>query len=440
VRDYRLAIFGAEGFDVRVLRIYHGGRDASHRARDRALVAAGLDVTLVVPAHWPDGGMQEHLSDEPFDIVELPVDRPGDVNRHSYRSPGGLGRLVASLQPDVVDVHAEPVSLSARQWIRAAQGLPIVMYAAQNVDKRYPPPFAQYEQAAYRAVDGLYPCSRQAASVARGKGFTGLVEVLPLGVDPLYVAGDQRLDDPVLQVGLIGRLVPEKGVLDAVRVVGALGRERRVRLVIVGQGPVQGAAERLARDLGVELTLLPWQPVETLAALYRELHLVLVPSRATGTWVEQFGRIIVEGQAAGAVIAGYDSGAIAEVGGDACVLVPEGQVETLATGVAALVADPARYDSLRRLGLARASATTWTTVAARQAELYARVSSGGMPRRPAARTATRRRQLAHDEFGPTAELAGGQVRPFALPVLREDTALARVAAGVLDGTTRRLGR
>ena len=41
---------------MRVLRVYHGGRDPAHRARDRALVEAGVELTTVVPAQWSEGG------------------------------------------------------------------------------------------------------------------------------------------------------------------------------------------------------------------------------------------------------------------------------------------------------------------------------------------------------------------------------------------------
>ena len=112
-----------------------------------------------------------------------------------------------------LDIHEEPVSVAARQWLAAVPSdLPVVMYTAQNVDKRYPPPFAQYERAAHRRVAALYPCSRQAASVARGKGFSGLIEVLPLGFDDtLFCPGEQYVDDAEIVLGLVGRLVPEKG-------------------------------------------------------------------------------------------------------------------------------------------------------------------------------------------------------------------------------------
>ncbi|HLX33009.1 MAG TPA: glycosyltransferase family 4 protein [Gaiellaceae bacterium] len=382
---------------MKVLRVYHAGRDAAHRARERALVAAGIDVTLVVPRAWPGG--EAELSQEPFRMVELDVARPGDVNRHRYRDPQALARVLADVRPDLLDVHEEPFSVAARQWLRAApQDLPVVMYTAQNVDKRFPPPFHQWEKAAHRRVAALYPCTRQAASVARGKGFAGRIDVLPLGYDDaLFRPGEQSLDDAELVLAFAGRLVPEKGVEDAIRVLAAVARVRPARLVVCGEGPVT------PRGDGVEF-LGRVGPAE-LARVYRSAHVVLVPSRPTATWTEQFGRVIVEAQASGAVVAGYDSGSIREVGGDAALLAPTGDVDALA----ALVLGLDDFESRRSAGLELAAERTWQRVAERQAALYREPKERlSLPRSP-----RKRRELARAEFGATAATTAG-TRPFAL--------------------------
>lgn len=402
----------------------------------------GVDLTLVVPSTWPAHGAEASLSTEPFRMIELPVRRPGDVNRHAYADQHSIAEVLAEVRPDVLDLHEEPVSVAARQWLEAAEDLPVTMYTAQNVDKRFPPPFAQWETAAYRRVQALYPCSRQAASVARGKGFGGLIEVLPLGIDPVYSPGRQSAADDEVRLGLVGRLVPEKGVTDAVRVLAHLRRRRPARLLVIGSGPEEGPARERARELGVAeaVEFVPWQPLPTLAGLYRELHVVLVPSRATETWVEQFGRIILEGQASGAVVAGYRSGAIPEVAGDAGVLVDEDAADDLAREVAALLDDAARFAELRDAGIRRSGEVTWSAVAARQANLYDRVASvRRQPGRSAAGAAGR--ALARAEFGPPARLLGGE-RPFAVPILRRDTRWTRAAGRCLDlatDTARALG-
>ncbi|HVS85854.1 MAG TPA: glycosyltransferase family 4 protein [Gaiellaceae bacterium] len=419
---------------LRVLRVYHAGRDPAHRARERALVAAGAEVTLVVPASWPEEG-ESILSPEQFRIVELDTARTGDVNRHRYRDPRALAEIVASARPDVVDLHEEPFSAAVRQWLRAVPAkLPVVTYAAQNVDKRLPPPFHWYERAAHRRVAAIYPCSRQAASVARGKGFAGEIAVLPLGYDEaLFRAGTQSLADPELVFAFVGRLVPEKGLLDAVRVFARVDARRPARLVVAGTGPAEAAARSLAGSLGVSdrLDLLGRRDRSELAAVFRAAHVVLVPSTPTETWTEQFGRVIVEAQASGAVVAGYDSGSIAEVGGEAALLAPPGDVETLVRRVADLVADEAGYQRRRRGGLELAAGRTWARVAEQQLALYRAVASEPAPRRDLPPSPRRRREVARGEFGPTAATVAGS-RPFALPFLRRGGPVPRLLAAGID--------
>jgi glycosyltransferase involved in cell wall biosynthesis len=420
---------------VRVLRIYHGGRNAAHRARERALQEAGADVALVVPSAWPDELQVASLADERVPIFELPVVRPGDVNRHAYLDAGSLSRTIRAFRPDVLDIHEEPFSVVARQCIAMApRGVQIVMYTAQNVDKRFPPPYAQYERAAHHRVAALYPCSAQAASVARGKGFSGLIDVLPLGCDAsTFSPGTQSLDDAELVLGFFGRLVPEKGAADALRVLERLHRERPTRLIVVGDGPEEPSLRAQAAALGLadRVDLFPWQPPEELARLYQTAHVVLVPSRPTQTWVEQFGRVIVEAQASGAVVAGYASGAIPEVAGEAAILAEVGAVSQLADGVAEMVLDPAGYARRREHGIALSRMYTWTQVAEHQAELYRRVAAGeaGAVRLP--RSPRRRREAARLEFGPTAATIAG-IRPFALPLLRRGGLAAATLGSLID--------
>jgi len=424
--------------DVRVVRIYHGGANRAHRGRERALAAAGTKITLVIPSQWPpEADADFAVSGEDFSTVELPVRRSGDVNRHAYTDSSLLARLLRDLAPDVLDIHEEPFSVAARQWVAAAPpDLPVVMYTAQNIDKRFPPPYAPYEYWAHRRVAALYPCSAQAASVARGKGFAGLIDVLPLGYDEsVFFPGTQAPDDEEIVLGLFGRLVPEKGITDAVEILARVNRVRPARLVIVGRGPEEGLARNRARALGLadRLDLLPWQSASELAQTYRRTHVVLVPSRPTTTWVEQFGRVIVEAQASGSVVAGYASGAIPEVAGESAILTGVGAVAELGEGVAALVSEPADYARRRAQGIELSSFQTWNEVAARQVDLYHRVAAGDIPRLELPRSPRRRRQFAQTEFGPAAPTTAG-ARPFALPILRRGGMVAAPVAGALDVT------
>jgi glycosyltransferase involved in cell wall biosynthesis len=420
---------------MRVLRVYHEGRRPEHRLRERALAAVGVDVTLVVPRQWPDADGTTIVPAEGLDIREMRVTRPGDVNRHAYESVGALRRLVADTRPDVVDLHEEPFSVAVHQWLDAVpRSLPVALYTAQNIDKRFPPPFALYERKALQRAAALYPCSSQAASVARGKGASGLIDVLPLGYDAAaFLPGEQAVADPVFTLALVGRLVPEKGVADAVRVLAGLHAVRPTVLLLVGSGPEADRARTLAADLGVaaQLELLPWQSPNALAETFRRTHVALVLSRPTATWVEQFGRVIVEAHASGAVVAGYASGAIPEAAGGAAVLTAVGDHSTLVEELSELSRNEPAFSTLRERGFALSRDRTWAAIGDRHARLYRLLAAGDVPRVELPRSPHARRELARAEFGPPASSTVGD-RPFALPLLRNGGAAASMLAKALD--------
>jgi glycosyltransferase involved in cell wall biosynthesis len=344
--------------------------------------------------------------------------------------------LVVELKPDVVDLFEEPFSRAAGQLLpRLPPELPVVMYSAQNLDKRWPPPYRGYERRSLARVQGFYPCSRQAAAVLRGKGYGGIIDPLPLGYDEWhYSSGTQSLTNDRLRLALVGRMVPEKGVCDAIQVLANLHslRGMDVELVLAGSGPALAAATSLAEQLGVgdRVEHRPWLAVQDMAELYQETHVVLAPSRSTDRWVEQFGRMIVEAQASGCVVVGYESGSIPEVGGDAAMLVREGDVEALAAAAAVILRDSDQFEARKRAGLALSQERTWAKIAAKQIDLYRAALEVG-PTAVLAGSPRDWRQRAVEEFGRPAE-ALGQTRPFALPYLRRPSAVSRALGNAMD--------
>ena len=164
------------------------------------------------------------------------------------------------------------------------------MYTAQNIDKRFPPPFSIYERRALARVSGLYPCSRQARVGSARQGVLGTdrgdsARIRSGSVWP----GEQSLADSELVLGLFGRLVPEKGVRDAVSILERVNSVRPARLLLAGSGPEASTAFAFAAELGLgdRVDLHEWLSTEDVAERYRRCHVVLVPSRVTPTWAEQ---------------------------------------------------------------------------------------------------------------------------------------------------------
>ena len=140
--------------------------------------------------------------------------------------------------------------------------------------------------------------------------------------------------------------------------------------------------------------------------------------------------MVSEGQASGSVVAGYASGAIPEVGGEAAALVPEGDARALEELVLRILEDPAEYAERRRAGLVRSSSRTWDAVALEQLAFYEQALAATTTAARQARPDALRADAAR-EFGPPAH-TNGDARPFALPLLRRPSALSNHLGRLID--------
>ena len=210
----------------------------------------------------------------------------------------------------------------------------------------------------------------------------GRITVIPHGVTPLFTdvagAGDLELrrlagvttSPYVLWTGSLRHHDPRKDV-DAL--VDALARVRNpaLRLVLVGAGgPELQRLARRAEDAGV--TLLHGGRCEdrVLAALYRGAGAVAIPSRHEG-----FGLPMLEAMACGAPVVASAAGNLTQLGADAALLVPPGDVAALSGALRTVLDDPAVAGRLRGAGVRRAAGYTWRRTAEQTIAVYQRVAA-----------------------------------------------------------------
>src|SRR5205807_10028847 len=167
---------------------------------------------------------------------------------------------------------------------------PLLLYSAQNIEKRYPWPFRSLERAALQTADAVYVCNEEAGDILRRKGFGGLVRVLPLGVDVARFVPGHPGGPPPLRIGFVGRLVPEKGVQV---ILDAMKNEDDWYLEVVGAGPHRTWLTEWTRELGLtdRVSFRGHASNDELPELYRQFHVVVVPSLPTPSWREQFGSV-----------------------------------------------------------------------------------------------------------------------------------------------------
>jgi glycosyltransferase involved in cell wall biosynthesis len=345
--------------------------------RKAELLAAGggLDLTVVVPPLWRDGTLVRRLERAHVDgyhLVETPIVRPGDFHLHFYPR---FGRVLDAARPDIVHVDEEPYNLATFLALVEARrrGARTLFFTWQNLDRRYPPPFRWFERYAHTHVDSAIAGSRTAGEVLRAKGYTGPLWHIPqVGVDPdVYRPADATPGPRPLVVGFAGRLVRGKGVDLLIEALSAL--EGDWRLDVLGDGPELDGLQSLARARGVDarVTWTPWRPSAAMPDHYRSLDVLVLPSRSTPTWIEQFGRVLTEAMACGVPCVGSDSGEIPHVLGEAGLVFREDDVDGLRAALAALAGSA---DLRARLGAAGRTRVleryTMAAVAADTAHVY----------------------------------------------------------------------
>ena len=281
---------------------------------------------------------------------------------------------LATLQPDIIDLWEEPWSLLSAQIARLCRTmLPrcrFISETEQNIDKRLPLPFEFFRSATLKQADYVVARNEEAISVVRKKGFGGPAKVVGNGVDTEMF---RPLEKEVCRVrygvsgfvvGYAGRLINEKGLTSLVSALRQMNGPRV--LLLSGDGPLRDtlAAEGFVKWCGNV-------PREELSSFYNALDVLVLPSRTTASWKEQFGRVLVEAQACGTPVVGSNSGAIPEVIGAAGLVFPEGNVSSLRNALERLRDDASLWEKLSSAGYTQARKRySWSAIASQMREIY----------------------------------------------------------------------
>ncbi|MGE0810831.1 MAG: glycosyltransferase [Immundisolibacter sp.] len=212
-----------------------------------------------------------------------------------------------------------------------------------------------------------------------------VVDVVPMGTDlgGCFTPPEQpaRAPDTLL---FAGRLVEKKGVvhlLDAVARLRATGRA--VTLIIAGDGPLRGALQTHAAQLGIGAHVTFMGAVEhtRLAGLFQQAAVAVVPSVvAVDGDQEGFGLVIVEAMGCACPVVASRLPAINDIAldGETALLVPPADADALASAIARVLDDTdgaaqraaaARVRVLERFG--------WESVSRRYADLLDRLARSG---------------------------------------------------------------
>lgn len=306
---------------LRIAVISHAAVVAANQEPFSALADAGAEVTVIAPrALRTDlrGKLAlEALRGSSARVIGLPVQLGG------YRPILGgqrgihvivyqrLAKALDAIAPQVVFIEEEPYSFAAFQataWCRSRR-VPFVVHQNQNLRRTLPPPFPQIAARVLGAAAGATVRNRSAERLLRAQGFTGPIIDFPHAIDPAryeVAAADPQLEAPI--VGFVGRLVPEKGLCELIDALAAIRSRAPASLLVVGDGPQRVEAEARAHRALVPARFLGAVAHDAVPAWLRACDVVVVPSKPTSTWTEQFGRVPIEANAAGVPVIVSDAG------------------------------------------------------------------------------------------------------------------------------------
>jgi glycosyltransferase involved in cell wall biosynthesis len=316
----------------------------------------GWSVRLVTPRVWrhefaADSFPAQPLPDLSGEFSPQTTLLTGRPQRHFYVAP--LAKQVRRWRPDVLFAEQEPFSVSALQWCCAAArvGIPFGVQAAENLDRTLPVPARAIRSFVLPRVAFVSARSPAAADLVAKWGFSGRIDVVPHAV-PGWESRGQRVSSETFTVGFAGRLTPEKGLHDLVAAVRRLPTP--VRLLLVGDGALRDDMVNTSLPNGF-VEVRTGVDHDDMPSAFADMDVLVLPSRTTPRWAEQFGRVLVEAMSCDVPVVGSSSGEIPWVvqttGGG--LVFPEGDVAALARCL-----DGLRRDPLQRAALAAAGRRT----------------------------------------------------------------------------------
>ena len=327
--------------------VYHRKIEFLADAPDVEILHVTVDGYGRIPGRCPSANGQRS-----YRVITFPAGRLGprhDPHR-SFLWTADLG--MNAFQPDIIHAESDVETLGSFQVALArhlfAPKSKLLLYSWQNLIRPRRFYIRQVVDYNLRSADHIACASVEAVDVLRRQGYRHATCVMPLvGADTRLFTPSPRpelqqrlaLSGPV--IGYVGRMVPEKGIdtlLHAFAQITTSGE-----LLLVGDGPEESALRSLAQRLGIveRCHFVSAVPYNQVADYLNLMDVLVLPSRTTLHWKEQFGRVLVEAMGCRVAVVGSDSGAIPEVMDTAGFVFPEGDVSALAIILAQLTLNPA---------------------------------------------------------------------------------------------------
>jgi glycosyltransferase involved in cell wall biosynthesis len=341
------------GDRLRVLFISHAYVVGVNQGKLAAIAQVeGVEVGLLAPSNWQALEWKRSLPLERLypniQIYSAPVMFSGRVGAYFY-APWAIWKVLQDFKPDLIQVETEVFSLCSFEVAMFARmtGTPMVVFGWENQLRQLPLARQWTCQFVLDTASGIIPGNQDGATVMKTWGYRGLLEVMPqIGVDPQFfapVSTSNTAELAPVRIGFLGRLAHSKGI-DLLFTAVAKLRDRGIdsHVILCGSGDEEAPLRKLATDLQITDRIL-WRgavPHDRAPAELSQFDVLVLPSRSTPAWKEQFGHVLIEAMSMGIPVVGSNSGEIPNVIGRDDLVFPEEDANALAEILARSIEDP----------------------------------------------------------------------------------------------------
>jgi glycosyltransferase involved in cell wall biosynthesis len=329
-----------------------GGQPSRILMTASGLTARGHEVTLAVP---PGSILGERARASGLRTFEECRFRHPRHLLQALADRRALKRHLAGQRYDLVSAHG-----SQDLWTAALAGSPLLVFTRHNTKAIATHPLNRW---LYRRVDHLIVVSasvldRYEPFFRKGDLDRRRVSIIPSayrpdrfhpGIDPGEVRASLGLDARTPLIGVVGRLVEDKGQDDLLRAAAILApRHPEAVTVLVGTGRAERPLRTLAASLGVESRVRFLGFRDDVPAITSALSVSVLPS----VDCDASSAVLKEALACGVPVVATDIGGASEIvrDGETGFVVPPRAPERLAAALDTLLSDPLRAAAMGRKG------------------------------------------------------------------------------------------